>query len=164
GPELCDTVHHVQGLRIIGLDTHGVGRNFGHLTAEQLDWLTAVLQEPAELGTLLVLHHPPIPATTVLQRESGLQEPEKLLQAITTSDVRGILCGHYHHQIAGTLGHIPVWVSGAASYNFDLFANPNILRGMDDGWATLVDVYPETVTFTSLLLTSRQQVFTKDVS
>ncbi len=164
GPELCDTVHDVQGLRIIGLDSHGVGRNFGHLTDAQHDWLAHVLQEPAEHGTLLTIHHPPIPSTTVSQRGSGLQDPETLHQILEASDVRAILAGHYHHQISGTLGHIPVWVSGAASYNFDLFSAPTILRGMDDGWATIVDVYPHTVTFSSLLLTRRQQVFTKDVS
>ena len=123
-----------------------------------------MLKEPATHGTLLTLHHPPIPSTTVSQRGSGLQDPETLHEIIKDSDVRAILSGHYHHQIAGTLGHIPVWVSGAASYNFDLFSSATILRGMEDGWATLVDVYPDTVTFSSLLLTSRQQVFTKDVS
>src|SRR5699024_8383846 len=57
GPELCDTVHDVDGLRIIGVDTHGVGRHFGHLTAEQHDWLAQVLAKPAEHGTLLIAHH-----------------------------------------------------------------------------------------------------------
>src|SRR5690625_9987 len=164
GPELCDTVHNVDGLRIIGLDSHGVGRNFGHLTAAQHNWLAEVLQEPAEHGTLLTVHHPPIPSTTVSQRGSGLEDPETLHEVIKDSDVRAILSGHYHHQISGTLGNIPVWVSGAASYNFDLFSDPTILRGMHDGWATIVDVYPQTVTFSSVLLSSRQQVFTKDVS
>lgn len=163
GPELCDTVHDVQGLRIIGLDTHGVGRSFGHLTEAQLTWLSTMLAEPAPHGTLLVLHHPPIPATTVSQRGSGLRNSAELLDVIKTSDVRAILSGHYHTQIAGTLGHIPVWVSGAASYNFDLFAPKNTLRGMCDGWATLVDVYPDTITFSSLLLTERHEAFTKNI-
>src|SRR5690625_2051416 len=43
GPELCDTVHDVQGLRVIGLDSHGVGRHFGHLTEELRDWLGEIL-------------------------------------------------------------------------------------------------------------------------
>lgn len=164
GPELCDTVHDVRGLRIIGLDSHGVGRNFGHLTDAQYTWLADQLNEPAEHGSLLVVHHPPIPSTTISQRGSGLQEPERLYDVIKDSDVRGILTGHYHHQIAGMLGHIPVWVSGAASYNFDLFSEPTVLRGMDDGWATIVDVYPQTVTFSSVLLTGRNEVFTKTTS
>lgn len=162
GPELCDTVHDVQGLRIIGLDSHGVGRNFGHLTDAQHEWLAEVLQEPAEHGTLLTVHHPPIPSTTVSQRGSGLREPKKLYDVIQDSDVRAILSGHYHHQISGMLGHIPVWVSGAASYNFDLLSDPAILRGMQDGWATIVDVYPETVTFSSVLITERKEAFVKN--
>lgn len=163
GPELCDTVHDISGLRIIGLDSHGVGSHFGRLTEKQYDWLAAQLAEPAEHGTLLVMHHPPIPATTVSQRGSGLHHPEKLLEVIAETDVRGILSGHYHHQVSGMLGHIPVWVSGAASYNFDLLSEDTMLRGMDDGWATVVDIYPHTVTFSSVLLTQRHPVFAKRV-
>src|SRR5699024_6855048 len=55
GPELCDTVHDVHGLRIIGVDTHGVGRFYGHLTAEQYDWLAQVLAKPTQHGTLWLL-------------------------------------------------------------------------------------------------------------
>ena len=163
GPELCDTVHDVQGLRIIGLDSHGVGRNFGHLTQEQLGWLAQMVAEPAKHGTLLVVHHPPLPSTTTAQRGSGLHNAQELYDVIQDSDVRAILSGHYHYQVAGTLGRIPVWVSGAASYNFDLFAPGEVLRGMADGWATIVDVYPETITFSSLLLTHRDEVFAKTV-
>jgi len=163
GPELCDTVHDVQGLRVIGLDSHGVGRHFGHLTEEQRDWLGEVLEQPAEHGTLLVTHHPPIPSTTVSQRGSGLADADKLYEVIKDSDVRAILSGHYHYQVAGTLGHIPVWVSGAASYNFDLFAETDTLRGMGDGWASIVDIYPDTITFSSVLLTPRDEVFSKTV-
>src|SRR5699024_11982719 len=79
GPELCDTVHDVQGLRVIGLDSHGVGRNFGHLTEAQHEWLAEVLEESATHGTLMTLHHPHIPSTTDSQRGSGLQVPVKLI-------------------------------------------------------------------------------------
>lgn len=164
GPELGDTVHNVQGLRVIGVDSHGVGRHFGHLTPDQRTWLAEVLAEPAEHGTLLVSHHPPLPSTTVSQRGSGLQEPDKLYEVIRDTDVRAILSGHYHHQIAGTLGHIPVWVSGAASYNFNLLAEDTRLQGMGDGWATIVDVYDDTVTFSSVLFTPREEVFSKPTS
>lgn len=163
GPELGDTVHDVHGLRIIGLDSHGVGRHCGHLTEEQRQWLGQILAEPAEHGTLLVTHHPPIPATTVSQRGSGLQGTAKLHDVIKDTDVRAILTGHYHHQVSGMLGHIPVWVSGAASYNFDLFAENSMLQGMGDGWATIVDIYPETVTFSSVIFTPREKVFSKSV-
>lgn len=163
GPELGDTVHDVQGLRIIGLDSHGVGQHYGHLTVEQLSWLQEMLAEPAEHGTLVVTHHPPIPSTTLSQRGSGLHNAEHLYEVIKDTDVRAILTGHYHHQIAGTLGHIPVWVSGAASYNFDLFAEDETLTGMGDGWATVVDIYDETVTFSSLIISPREKVFSKSV-
>lgn len=163
GPELCDTVHDVQGLRIIGLDSHGVGRNFGHLTPAQYDWLGHMLAAPAQHGTLVVLHHPPIPATTISQRGSGLQDPDKLLAVLQGTDVRGIVAGHYHHQVSGMLGHIPVWVSGAASYNFDLLSEASRLRGMADGWATVIDLYADTLTFSSVLVTPREEVFSKRV-
>src|SRR5699024_9925760 len=124
GPELCDTVHDVQGLRVIGLDSHGVGRHFSHLTEEQRDWLGEVLEQPAEHGTLLVTHHPPIPSTTVSQRGSGLADADKLYEVIKDSDVRAILSGHYHYQLAAHWDPTRGWFSGPPSITSIFFPQP----------------------------------------
>src|SRR6478735_8666236 len=56
-----DRVHDVDGLRIVSLDTSVPGYHHGELTDAQLAWLADVLSTPARHGTLLALHHPPIP-------------------------------------------------------------------------------------------------------
>ena len=60
GPQ--DRVHDVDGLRIVALDTSVPGYHHGEVTDDQLAWLADVLATPAEHGTILALHHPPIPS------------------------------------------------------------------------------------------------------
>src|SRR3546814_17269213 len=49
------------GLRLVALDSTVPGWHHGDVDAAQLAWLRGVLAEPAPLGTLLALHHPPLP-------------------------------------------------------------------------------------------------------
>src|SRR5680860_1225735 len=56
-----DRVHDIDGLRVVALDTSVPGYHHGELTSDQLAWLAGVLAEPAPYGTLVALHHPPIP-------------------------------------------------------------------------------------------------------
>ena len=60
-----DAVYDVGGLRIVALDTSVPRYHHGELSDEQLDWLADVLTTPAEHGTVLALHHPPIPVPMV---------------------------------------------------------------------------------------------------
>ena len=57
-----DRVSMIDGLRIITLDTSVPGHHYGEITAAQLDWLADELATPAPDGTILALHHPPIPS------------------------------------------------------------------------------------------------------
>ena len=50
------------GLRLIALDTTVPGWHHGDLDSDQLDWLRGVLSTPAPLGTILAMHHPPLPS------------------------------------------------------------------------------------------------------
>ena len=56
-----DRVYDVDGLRVVALDTSVPGYHHGELTDDQLAWLAGVLATPAGHGTVLALHHPPIP-------------------------------------------------------------------------------------------------------
>lgn len=56
-----DRVYEVNGLRIIALDSTVPGYHHGDLEPAQLDWLRNQLATPAPHGTLLALHHPPLP-------------------------------------------------------------------------------------------------------
>src|SRR6478736_1762444 len=55
-------VWDLDGLRLIALDTSVPGWHHGDLDAAQLDWLRGILSTPAPLGTILALHHPPLPS------------------------------------------------------------------------------------------------------
>ena len=85
------------GLRVIALDTSVPGYHHGELSAEQLEWLRGELAEPAPEGTVLALHHPPIPTTIPLMPILELQRQDELAAVIEGSDVRAVLGGHLHY-------------------------------------------------------------------
>jgi 3',5'-cyclic-AMP phosphodiesterase len=107
------------GLRIIALDSTIPGEGHGDLDDATLGYLRAELAAPAPDGTVLALHHPPLPSPIQPMSELRLRRPGRLLDAIAGSDVRLIACGHYHHEALGTLGTVPVWVSPATAYRLD---------------------------------------------
>lgn len=142
-----DRVYDIGGLRIISLDTSVPGYHHGDLTRSQLDWLADVLATPAPHGTLLAVHHPPIP--TPLLEAMGmleLQDQSRLAGVIRGTDVRAILAGHLHYSTHSTFAGVPVSVAAATCYTLDLSAKDRILSGVDFGQAfNLVHVYDEQV-------------------
>lgn len=139
-----DRVYDLGGLRLIALDSSVPGYHHGELTDDQLDWLAAELREPAELGTILALHHPPLPTPIEVMSILELQEQSRLAHVIRGSDVRGILAGHLHYSTHGTFAGIPVSVAAATCYSLDVSAPADRLSGVDGGQAfTLVGVYDD---------------------
>jgi 3',5'-cyclic AMP phosphodiesterase CpdA len=110
-----DHVSRIGGLRVVVLDSTVPGHAGGEITPDQLDWLAAELAVPAPEGTVLALHHPPLPTPSRLLQGIGLRDPAALGAAIAGSDVRVVLCGHTHVASAGTLAGVPVWVGGPTS-------------------------------------------------
>ncbi|MGO2779361.1 MULTISPECIES: metallophosphoesterase family protein [Glutamicibacter] len=127
GPYPADTVHEVMGLRIIGLDTGGFQQAQGQLNREQLDWLASLLTVPAPRGTFLLLHHPPVEATSQARAGRGLHNPMELAAITAGSDIRMILSGHYHQMATSQLMNTPVFMAPAVSYNMNPFAPTQIL-------------------------------------
>src|SRR3546814_2247309 len=101
-----DRVEMVGGLRIVSLDSTVPGHHHGDLLESQLDWLREVLAEPAADGTLLALHHPPLPASVEIMAILELQNMHRLADVIRGTDVRGILAGHLHHAMSGMFAGI----------------------------------------------------------
>ncbi|ATG52720.1 phosphohydrolase [Brachybacterium vulturis] len=99
------------GGRAVLLDTSVPRAGYGHLEAEQRDWLGTVLAEPAPAGTVLALHHPPLVAATPLQRALDLDGLAELGAVLAGTDVRIVLAGHYHHAMTGSIAGIPVHVA-----------------------------------------------------
>jgi 3',5'-cyclic-AMP phosphodiesterase len=142
-----DRVYDIGGLRIISLDTTVPGFHHGELDAVQLEWLRGVLATPAPLGSILALHHPPIPTPLEVMAVLELQRQEELASAIEGSDIRAILGGHLHYSTHSTFAGIPVHVASATCYTLDLGANADrLLSGVDGGQSfDLIHVYDEVV-------------------
>ena len=135
------------GLRLVGLDSTVPGWHHGDLDAAQLDWLRGVLATPAPLGTILALHHPPLPSHIPFFDILELQHQDELAAAIAGSDVRAILAGHLHYSTSGTFHGIPVSVASATCYTMNLQRPPQEVNGMDAGQSfQLVHVYEDTIT------------------
>jgi 3',5'-cyclic-AMP phosphodiesterase len=144
-----DGVYDLQGLRLIALDTSVPGFHHGQLTAHQLTWLREQLAAPAPLGTLIAMHHPPLPAPAALMGIIELDDQDAFWDAIAGSDVRGILAGHLHHIAFSTSHGVPVSVASGMCYNIDLLGERDrLLVASDRGQAvSLVNVYHDQVVF-----------------
>ena len=111
-----DHSYFVNGLRIITLDTSVPGFHHGELSHDQLDWLAAELATPAPDGTILALHHPPVPSVLDLAVLVELRGQPALAGVLRNSDVRAILGGHLHYSTTATFAGIPVSVASATCY------------------------------------------------
>ncbi len=140
-------VWDLAGLRLIALDSTVPGWHHGDLDAGQLEWLRAELAEPAPLGTILALHHPPLPTHIPFFDILELRDQPGLAAAIAGSDVRAILAGHLHYSTSGTFAGVPVSVSAASCYTMDLARPADEVNGMDAGQSFhLVHVWDDTIT------------------
>jgi Icc protein len=148
-----DAVADINGLRLITLDTSVPGYHHGEVTADQLAWLTDVLAEPAAHGSLLALHHPPVPTALPLMTILELREQASLANVLAGSDVRAILGGHLHYATTGLFAGIPVSVAAATCYTIDAAAPPRQLTGVDGGQSiNLVHVYADQVVHSNVPL------------
>jgi 3',5'-cyclic AMP phosphodiesterase CpdA len=139
-----DRVYDVDGLRIIAVDSTVPGYHHGDLTDAQLAWLADELATPARYGTLIAMHHPPIPTPIELMAVLELRRQDRLAEVIRGTDVRAILAGHLHYATHGSLAGVPVSVSAATCYTMDLSAPLHTLSGIDGGQAiNLVHVYSD---------------------
>ena len=132
---------HLGRLRLVLLDS-----SRGALGAEQLAWLRAELREPFGRGTVLALHHPPVPSPLPALAKAGLEDGDLLAEAVTGSDVRLVLAGHYHHPMSATLAGVPVAVGPSLAYQQIMDAGPARVSGYDRPMLSLVHVTDDAVT------------------
>ncbi|MGO9156721.1 phosphodiesterase [Mycobacterium sp.] len=141
-----DRVRMIDGLRMVTLDTSVPGHHYGEITASQLDWLARQLETEAPDGTILALHHPPIPSVLDLAVTVELRDQASLGRVLKGSDVRAILAGHLHYSTNATFVGIPVSVASATCYTQDLTVAAGGTRGKDGAQGcNLVHVYQDTV-------------------
>jgi 3',5'-cyclic-AMP phosphodiesterase len=145
-----DGVHRFGELRIIVLDSTVPGFGYGELRPGQLSWLRDELAQPAPGGTVLALHHPPLPSLSPFTSSIELQNREELAAAIAGTDVRVVLAGHTHVVSAGVLAGIPVWTGGAIATTLDPMVPGGALRGLGSPSVSRIDLFADAVISTNV--------------
>jgi 3',5'-cyclic AMP phosphodiesterase CpdA len=155
-----DAVYDVGGLRVIALDTSVPRYHHGELTDEQLTWLADELSTPAEHGTILALHHPPIPVPMIPQAAViELHRMDRLADVVAGSDIRVIAGGHYHYSTYSTFAGIPVSVASASCYTTDVAPKDRLISGVDGHQAfTMMHFYDDRVVSTVVPLAEAPEV------
>lgn len=155
-----DRVYDVDGLRIISLDTSVPGYHHGELTDAQLAWLADVLATPAPHGTLLALHHPPVPLPMLRAAEMiELLDQDRLAVVLAGTDVRAILGGHLHLSTYSMFAGIPVSVASASCYTSDPLPADRFVSGVDGHQAvTMLHVYDDRIVHTIVPLAQAPEV------
>lgn len=141
-----DRVDELDGLRLITLDTTVPGHHHGELRPGQLAWLAEQLAEPAPLGTILTMHHPPVPSVLPLAASVELRDQRPLADVLRGSDVRAIIAGHLHYSTFATFAGIPVSVASSTCYAQDLTVPVGGSRPQDGAQSyNLMHVFDDTI-------------------
>jgi 3',5'-cyclic-AMP phosphodiesterase len=161
-----DRVVMLGGLRLIVLDSTVPGYHHGELSLEQRQWLARELATPAPHGTLLALHHPPIPTPIELMGLIELDDQAAFAEVIRNTDVRGVLGGHLHYSTFSTFAGVPVSVCAASCYNVDLVADSSKLLAAKGNAlsSSLVHVYPDRVVFSQVPMEDVEDITSYDAS
>jgi Icc protein len=130
-PGPVDRRYDLGGLRVLVLDSSAPGFHHGELGAEQLRWLAEELASPADDGTLLVIHHPPVPPVQDLGVLTELRNQAALADVVAGTDVIGILSGHAHCSAFAGFAGIPVSVASSTSYTQELALPAGEMQGRD---------------------------------
>ena len=141
-----DRVDELDGLRLITLDTTVPGFHHGEVSDAQLAWLAGILATPAPLGSILAMHHPPVPSVLPLAASVELRDQRRLAEVLRGTDVRAIVAGHLHYSTFASFAGIPVSVASSTCYAQDLTVPAGGTRPQDGAHAfNLIHVYDDTV-------------------
>jgi len=159
-------VYEVRGLRIVVLDSTIPGAGHGRLEAGHLAALTEELRRSAAAGTVLVLHHAPVPPPSPLLSYFALETASRraLAEVIAGTDVRLILAGHHHIARSAMLGDVPVAVAGSTAIRTDPLAAAGHERTWAGGSINLVELYPETAVVSVIPVDGAGMVFDLDAA
>jgi len=141
-----DRVDELDGLRIVTLDSSVPGFHYGEVSDAQLEWLAGILSTPAPLGTILAMHHPPVPSVLPLAATVELRDQQRLARVLRGTDVRAIIAGHLHYSTFATFAGIPVSVASSTCYAQDLTVPVGGTRPQDGAQAyNLIHLFDDTV-------------------
>ena len=119
-----------------------------------------MLATPAEHGTILALHHPPIPVPMLPQAAViELLGMDRLAAVVEGTDVRIIVGGHYHYSTYSTFAGVPVSVASASCYTTDVAPKDRLISGVDGHQAfTMMHVYDDRIVNTVVPLAEAPEV------
>jgi len=93
----------IRGWRIVALDSHAPGEDWGWLSGHELDRLKQELASAAGEHALVCLHHQPIPVGSPWLDSVGLRNADALHLILRRHrNVRGVLSGHVHQVFDAT--------------------------------------------------------------
>lgn len=138
-------VHRLAGIRIAVLDSTVVGAGHGVLTPEHLAELSAELAEPYPGGSVVVLHHAPLPPPSPLLTYFALDRRSRvaLAEAVSGTDTRIILAGHHHLAGSGMVGGVPVAIAPSTAIRTDPLAPDGHERTYESAGFNLVRLFPD---------------------
>ena len=154
------------GLRLIVLDSTVANGGHGYLPPNLPEMLGPMLDTPAPGGTIVVLHHSPLPPPSPLLTYFALDRRSRrtLSDTIAGTDVRLVLSGHHHLAQSGVLGSVPVVVAGSTAIRTDPLARPGHERTTASASMNLLTLYPETFTNSVIPLDDAEEIFDLDES
>ncbi|MGP6177720.1 metallophosphoesterase [Microbacterium sp. A196] len=135
------------GWRVVVLDSSVPGAGYGTLEPAQKRFLRETLAAPAEHGTVVVIHHPPVPAQTDLLQALALDDADgvDLIDIVRNSDVRVILAGHYHLPVTEFISGVAVTVAPGVTNISRAFADPAEESAIDGFGGSVVTIESDRV-------------------
>lgn len=103
-------VHDLAAVRLVSFDS-----NPGRVDQSLLAELDQALDQPGQLGTIVVMHHPPFACSLPALIVENFDQPEAFARLVA-GRVRLIVTGHYHQTTSGSVAGVPVWSAPALSY------------------------------------------------
>lgn len=157
-------VHRLPGVRIAVLDSTVVGAGYGILAPGHLAELATELTRPHPGGTVVVLHHAPLPPPSPLLTYFALDRASRsaLAAVVRGTDTRIILAGHHHLAGSGMLGGVPVAVAASTTIRTDPLAPPGHERTFAGSGFNLVRFYTDCVTVAAVPVDGAEVVFHLD--
>ncbi|UPR58412.1 phosphodiesterase [Vibrio sp. ED004] len=124
--EYCNFVAEEHGVVLVGLDSSVIGKSYGYLSNETLDWLSSVLIEYSAKPKMLFIHHPPMKVGLNHMDVQNLQNNDEFYDVLKDHEnIVGICAGHLHRPITAVWNSIPVWVGPSHSHSVTLDLDPN---------------------------------------
>lgn len=122
------------GYRFLILDTAEERNGCGVISEEQVDWLEEKLKKPAEIGTILLGHHP------LNSRQAWFHTtyPPRMEQILQNSDVIAYLCGHAHYGEDRTIFGIRQITAESCAFGVETVSSTDVIytetRGYNSCW------------------------------